>query len=128
MSLNERQKAFCEHYAACFNATEAAVKAGYSKKTAYSIGNENLKKPEIQKYLQTLTETAKTGRIATADEVLAYLSETMRDAAENRRERTKAAELLGKRYGIFAEKQEPAGERVSVQINLSDCGGQSDEQ
>ena len=68
MRLNERQKAFCEHYAACFNATEAAVKAGYSKKTAYSIGNENLKKPEIRNYLQTLTETAKTGRIATADE------------------------------------------------------------
>lgn len=128
MRLNERQKAFCEHYAACFNATEAAVKAGYSKKTAYSIGNENLKKPEIQNYLQTLTETAKTGRIATADEVLEYLSETMRDGAENRRERTKAAELLGKRYGIFTEKQEPTGEKVSVQINLSDCGGQNGEQ
>ena len=128
MRLNERQKAFCEHYAACFNATEAAVKAGYSKKTAYSISNENLKKPEIRKYLQTLTETAKTGRIATADEVLEYLSETMRDGAENRRERTKAAELLGKRYGIFTEKQEPTGEKVSVQINLSDCGGQNGEQ
>lgn len=128
MRLNERQKAFCEHYAACFNATEAAVKAGYSKKTAYSIGNENLKKPEIRNYLQTLTETAKTGRIATADEVLEYLSETMRDGAENRRERTKAAELLGKRYGIFTEKQEPTGEKVSVQINLSDYGGQNGEQ
>lgn len=32
------------------NATQAAIRAGYSEKTAYSIGDENLKKPEIKKY------------------------------------------------------------------------------
>lgn len=94
MSLNERQKAFCEYYAACFNATEAAIKAGYSKKTAYSIGQRLLKNVETQKYLQTLTETVKTSRIATIDEVLTYLSNTMRNADELTRERTKAAQLL----------------------------------
>ena len=70
MSLNERQKAFCEYYAACFNATEAAKRAGYSEKTAYSIGTENLKKPEIQSDLQALTEKAQSSRIATIEEVL----------------------------------------------------------
>lgn len=70
MKLNERQKAFCEYYAASFNATESAKKAGYSQKTAYSIGQENLKKPEIQKYLAELTETAKSSRIATIERLL----------------------------------------------------------
>lgn len=94
MKLNERQKAFCEYYAASFNATESAKKAGYSQKTAYSIGQENLKKPEIQKYLAELTEKIKSSRIATLEEVYEYLSETMRDGAEERKERTKAAQLL----------------------------------
>lgn len=94
MKLNERQKAFCEYYAASFNATESAKKAGYSQKTAYSIGQENLKKPEIQKYLAELTEKMKSSRIATLEEVYEYLSETMRDGIVERKERTKAAQLL----------------------------------
>lgn len=94
MSLNEKQKAFCEHYAACLNATEAAKRAGYSEKTAYSIGNENLKKPEIQKYLQTLIEEAKKQRIATIEETLEYLTDVMRNPEELTRERTKAAQQL----------------------------------
>lgn len=47
--LTDKQRAFIDHYFACgFNATEAAKRAGYSQKTAYSIGNENLRKPEIK--------------------------------------------------------------------------------
>ena len=51
MGLSLKQKRFCEEYAISGNATDAAKKAGYSEKTAYSIGTENLKKPEIQNYL-----------------------------------------------------------------------------
>lgn len=50
--MTEKQKLFCEEYLISLNATQAAIKAGYSEKTAYSIGNENLKKPEIQEYIQ----------------------------------------------------------------------------
>jgi phage terminase small subunit len=46
--LNPKQRLFCIEYLKDFNATQAAIRAGYSKKTSYSIGNENLKKPEIQ--------------------------------------------------------------------------------
>lgn len=46
--LNDKQRLFCIEYLKDFNATQAAINAGYSKKTSYSIGNENLKKPEIQ--------------------------------------------------------------------------------
>ena len=50
--LNDKQKRFCEEYLIDLNATKAAERAGYSLKTAYSIAEQNLRKPEIQKYIQ----------------------------------------------------------------------------
>jgi phage terminase small subunit len=50
-SLTPKQKKFCNEYLIDFNASRAAIAVGYSKKTAYSIGSENLKKPEIQIFL-----------------------------------------------------------------------------
>lgn len=49
--LTEKQKQFCKHYIFDWNATRAAIAAGYSAQTAYSIGSENLSKPEIQAYI-----------------------------------------------------------------------------
>lgn len=49
--LTEREIRFCDEYLICFNAKEAALKAGYSKRSAKSIGSENLTKPDIQRYL-----------------------------------------------------------------------------
>lgn len=116
--LNAKQKAFAEYYVISKNATDAAKKAGYSSKTAYAIGAENLKKVEISDYIKERTLKAQNERIATATEVLEYLSETMRNTEETRRERTKAAELLGKRYGLFTEQQEQAQDKINLQINL----------
>lgn len=45
--MTEKQKRFVDEYLIDLNATQAAIRAGYSPKTAYSIGEENLKKPEI---------------------------------------------------------------------------------
>ena len=60
--LTDKQEKFCYEYVLHLNATKAAINAGYSEKTAYSIGGENLKKPEIQariRYMQdNLAETA----------------------------------------------------------------------
>lgn len=94
MALNEKRKAFAEHYAACLNATEAAKMAGYSEKMARSIGQRLLTNVDIKNYIQSLTENAKNKRIATIEEVLEYLSETMRNPAEQTKERTKAAQIL----------------------------------
>ena len=72
--LNDRQNAFISEYLQCWNATQAALKAGYSAKTAYSIGSENLKKPEIRAAIeQRLTEMAMS-----ANEALARLAEQAR--------------------------------------------------
>ena len=46
--MTEKQKRFVEEYLIDLNATQAAIRAGYSPDTAYSIGNENMKKPEIK--------------------------------------------------------------------------------
>ena len=54
MKLNARQKAFCEYYVASGNATEAAIKAGYSEKNARFIGSENLTKANIKKYIEDI--------------------------------------------------------------------------
>ena len=52
MELTLKQKKFCDYYMASGNATESAIKAGYSKKTAKQIGMENLTKPYLQEYLK----------------------------------------------------------------------------
>lgn len=49
--LNEKQKQFCEEYIIDLNGTQAAIRAGYSKKTARAIANELLTKLDIQKYI-----------------------------------------------------------------------------
>lgn len=52
--LTDKQRRFCEEYVIDWNATRAAIAAGYSEKTAYSIGQENLKKPEIESHIQEI--------------------------------------------------------------------------
>ena len=103
--MTEKQKRFCEEYLVDLNETQAAVRAGYSEKTAYSIGSENLKKPEIKKYLQELRlkQSERTG--LTADDVINELREiAFTDGVEiSGKEKIKALELLGKHLGIFTE-------------------------
>lgn len=120
--LTPKQQAFCDFYIECGNATEAAAKAGYSKKTCKVIGAENLTKPYIRAYVDQRLDELSGERIASAEEVLAYLTSAMRgevtetafqgigggdqDKVEipiSPKDRNKAAELLGKRYGIWTD-------------------------
>lgn len=65
VELTGKQKRFCEEYIFDFNATRAAKVAGYSEDTAYSIGSENLKKPEIQSFIKELqSDLEKTSGIS----------------------------------------------------------------
>lgn len=70
MTLNEKQKQFCNEYLIDFNGTQAAIRAGYSAKTAKSIANENLTKPDIQAYLKELIENRNERTKITQDEVI----------------------------------------------------------
>jgi len=76
--LTTKQKKFCDEYIKSGNAKEAAIKAGYSPKTAYSIGNENLNKPELKAYIEKRLKQLESEKIAGAREVLEYLSSVMR--------------------------------------------------
>jgi phage terminase small subunit len=118
VSLNEKQKAFCEYYASSFNATESAKKAGYSEKTARSIGQRLLTYVDIQNYLATLTEKAKNSRIATITEVLEFFSETMRNKALMPKDRLKAAELLKEAIGNREDEEEKIEE---VKVSFEDA-------
>ncbi len=125
--LNVRQKAFCEYYVACGNATEAAIKAGYNKKSAKATASRMLTNVNLQNYIKELMEKMEQDRIATAEEVLKYLTSTLRGEVEEEvvvvegcgdgfseatkvkkqvsiKDRVKAAELLGKRYSLFSDK------------------------
>ena len=114
--LNEKQKAFCEFYASSFNATESAVKAGYSKKTGYSIGQRLLKNVEVKSYIEQLTKPSKTHRIATIQEVMEYLSDTMRNSEEITRERTKAAQILSEVLAKTKTEDDEPIEGISVEF------------
>lgn len=127
MKLTLKQHAFVEEYIRTGNATQSAINSGYSKSTAYAIGAENLKKPQIKEYIQERMNSIQDERIATADEVLRYLTSVMRaEVTEekvfftkqgseivqlqvNVNDRNKAAELLGKRFALFTEKNDFKG-------------------
>jgi phage terminase small subunit len=125
VKLNQKQKRFCEEYVRLGNATQSAIEAGYSKKTAYSQGQRLLKNVEVQNYIAELNEDLKKDSIAGADEVLQFLTSVMREEQTEEvlrldgegvqvketikvqpKDRIKAAELIGKRYALFTDKKE----------------------
>ena len=76
--LTNKQALFIEHYLQCWNATEAAKRAGYSEKTAYSIGSATLKKVEVQNAVRARISEVAMG----ADEVLLRLAGHARGSME----------------------------------------------
>lgn len=102
--LTPKQKAFADYYIECGNATEAAIKAGYSEKSAKEIGCENLTKPNISAYIAERVKPTEDKRIATGDEVMAFLTAVMRgeikdafDLPPSLADRKDAAKELAKR-------------------------------
>ena len=72
--MTKKQKRFIEEYLIDLNATQAAIRAGYSPDTAYSIGNENLKKPEIKAHIdKAMAERSKRTGV-NADRVVMELA------------------------------------------------------
>jgi len=73
-NLNEKQKRFCEEYMIDLNATQSAIRAGYSEDTARQIGSENLSKPVISSYIEQLMLDRSNRTTITADKVLQELA------------------------------------------------------
>lgn len=125
VKLTLKQKKFADEYIISGNATESAIKAGYSKKTANRIGSENLSKLDIKNYIDERLKEIESEKIADQQEVLKYLSAVMRGEMTEQtlisvgesgqkitsidigaKDRIKAAELLGKRYRLWTDKSE----------------------
>jgi phage terminase small subunit len=74
MDLTDKQRRFCEEYMIDLNATQAAIRAGYSEKTAAVIGAENLVKPNIQEFIQKCQKDRSERTEITADMVIKELA------------------------------------------------------
>ena len=151
--LTAKQQRFCDEYLIDLHATQAAIRAGYSKKTANRIGTENLSKLVIREYIENRMAEKEAALIANQDEVLKYLTSVLRGQSKSteivieglgdgstkarkmekepsEKDKLKAAELLGKRYGLYTEKVE---EKVDMELNVTidygdeeDTGGDAD--
>ena len=126
--LTPKQRAFCDYYIETGNATEAAIKAGHNKKTERQIGSMNLTKVDIKAYIDERLKEIESKRIADGKEVLQYLTKVMRGEEKDQfgldaslQDRTKAAELLGKRYRLFVDKVEMEGvQQVTIVDDIED--------
>lgn len=76
--MTVKQQRFCDEYLVDLNATQAAIRAGYSKKTAAVIAAENLRKPYIKEYIEKRMAEKEAALIADQNEVMRYLTAVMR--------------------------------------------------
>lgn len=76
--MTAKQQRFCDEFLTDMNATQAAIRAGYSKKTANVIAAENLTKPIIKEYIEKRMAEKEEALIAKQDEVMKYLTAVMR--------------------------------------------------
>lgn len=123
MKLTEKQLKFADYFLEMGNATEAAIKAGYSEKYAGTNTDKLLKNTNVKEYIEERKKQLDTERIANQEEVLKYLTAVMRGTEKDQfgldaalADRTKAAELLGKRYRLFTDKVEHSGNVEGVVI------------
>lgn len=118
--LTEKQKRFCDEYLADPNAAQAAIRAGYSRRSARQHAHVLLDKPYVREYLDARLAKAEEARVAKGDEVLKYLTSVMRGEDEetrivvsdgvveaaryvDQRNRIKAAELLARCHGLMVQ-------------------------
>lgn len=145
--LTPRMKAYCEYFIELGNQSQAAIKAGYSEKAARQTSSKIMKYKIIQDYIAERMAEKDKSVIADQDEILSFLTSTMRgevkeqiplldgdgyqklrylDATQTK-DRIKAAEMLGKRHGMWLDKKEVSG-NVGVTMIVDDTGSYEDEE
>ena len=123
-TLTEKERIFADEYIKTTNATQSAIKAGYAENSASVTGSKMLRKPKVRQYIDAVMNERSKNTIATADEVLEYLTKVMNGEEKDAfgldasiADRTKAAELLGKRHMLFTDKVKLDAE---IEIDISD--------
>ena len=144
--LTLKQKKFADEYIISGNATQAAIEAGYSKKTAGQIGEQNLKKLEIKKYIDKRLKEIESKKTATQQEVLEYLTSVMRGEHKEEiligqgqgfqeityidvsaKDRLKAADLLNKIHQARESKQDETKKEDKLDAYIAKVDGELDE-
>lgn len=122
--LTKKERIFADEYVKTTNGTQSAITAGYSEKTASVTASKMLRKPKVRQYIDAIMDERSKDTIATADEVLEYLTRVVRGEEKDAfgldvsvADKTKAAELLGKRHMLFTDKVKLSAE---VEIDISD--------
>lgn len=140
--LTAKQQRFCDEYLIDLNATQAAIRAGYSSKYANTNAPKLLQITTIKDYIAKRMAEKESELIADQDEVLKYLTAVMRGKSvahvlardeigadriigkpPDEKERLKAAELLGKRYGLYTDRVE---QEVDMDLNITVDYGDED--
>lgn len=123
-TLTKKERIFADEYIKTTNATQSAIKAGYAENSASVTGSKMLRKPKVRQYIDAVMNERSKNTIATADEVLEYLTRVMCGEEKDAfgldvsvADRTKAAELLGKRHMLFTDKVKLDAE---IEIDISD--------
>lgn len=117
--LTDKQELFCKEYLVDLNATQAAIRAGYSESTARQMGSENLAKPVIAERIQILFD-ARAEKVELSSE---YVLKGIKDLTEELRysedpaKAYKGYEMLGKHLQIFTEKIEMETKVQITEIN-----------
>ena len=116
--LTDRQARFCEEYLIDLNATQAAIRAGYSEKTANRIASELLSKLDIQEKITELKAERSQRTEITQDRVVKELAAVARAEIKGVRavDKLKALELLGKHLGMFVERYEVNAAEIEKRI------------
>ena len=145
--ITVKQQKFADLYIEYGNATQAAIEAGYKGKYAANNTDKLLKNKNVSAYIKKRMEELQSEKVASQQEVLEYLTSVMRgevqdevilvvpnelgaDVARTQKrsdttDRTKAAELLGKRYALFTDKQQIDGD-LSITIEVDYGEGEED--
>ncbi|MCW4387565.1 terminase small subunit [Limosilactobacillus oris] len=132
--LTLKQQRFVDEYIISGNATQAAIKAGYSEKTAAVTATENLRKPNIKAELDRRNAEIQSAKTMDMQEVMERLAamargETTEETVTNKGEvfetatknsdKLKAMELIGKRFGAWTDKKEVNG-NLDIDIGVGD--------
>jgi phage terminase small subunit len=156
VKLTAKQQRFCDEYLIDLNATQAAIRAGYSRKTARQTAAENMTKPVIKEYIENRLEELQSEKVADQQEIMETLTRLLRreskavetvvvkkaetievtTASGKTSEKVvyneyasmvelptansdvnRAAELLGKRYAMWTDKQHVEGEMGVVIVD-----------
>ena len=107
--MNERQEKFCREFAACGNATTAAEKAGYSPKTARTIGSRLLTNVDIRKRIRELGKAGEKAAMLTIADKRRRLLEIVNNPDEKTDNILKAIDLDNKMEGVYTNKTELSG-------------------